>query len=487
MLSSRSHIFLLCSLILSTYPDSSNARTFQAIQYQPFEYDYQGQHIHAELGHFEVPERHSHPESNKITLAFLRLKTTSPNPGPPIIYLAGGPGGSAIRLAKGPRGAVFLRMRAAGDVIALEQRGVGLSKPTLDCGERMDFPLDQPGTLPALLAVYRAKARQCADDWKTRGVDLSAYTVVESAHDVESLRKALGVPKLRLWGSSYGTTLGLSVLRYHGDTIDRAILAGVEGPDSTLKYPRTEEHQLDTLTKLIVADPELHARIPDLRGLLRRVLQSAQSHPFKVMLQGQAGSASEVTLGRFDVEQIVIGMLGERAGLERLPRVLLELDRRNFTSDLVQEATKEIAEQRTGPVDSVMSLATDCSSGVSVERLAEIAKETRSGMLAHLDFPIPDLCPAIGVPELPSRDRLPVHSSVPTLFISGTLDGRTPLSNEEEVRQYFTRAQSVLIEGAGHGNDLFISSPEIAEVLVDYMATGKVDKHSIQLPPLRFR
>lgn len=54
----------------------------------------------------------------------------------PIIYLAGRPGGSAIRLAKGPRGAVFIKMRTAGDVIALEQRGVGLSKPTLDCNGR---------------------------------------------------------------------------------------------------------------------------------------------------------------------------------------------------------------------------------------------------------------------------------------------------------------------------------------------------------------
>jgi len=77
-------------------------------------------------------------------------------------------------------------------------------------------------------------------------------------------------------GSSYGTTLGLSVLRYHGDAIDRAILAGVEGPDSTLKYPRTEERQLDTLTKLIAVDPVLRVQIPDLRRLLRRALQSAQ-------------------------------------------------------------------------------------------------------------------------------------------------------------------------------------------------------------------
>jgi len=134
-----------------TTPCLSRVWTSHTIRYQPYEYEYQGQNIHAELGRFEVSERHSYPEGHKITLAFLRLKTTSSDPGPLVIYLAGGSGGSAIRLAKVPRGAVFLKMRAAGDVIALEQRGAGLSKPTLDCDERMDFPLDQPGTLPALL------------------------------------------------------------------------------------------------------------------------------------------------------------------------------------------------------------------------------------------------------------------------------------------------------------------------------------------------
>src|SRR5262245_56881443 len=78
-----------------------------------------------------VPEQHSDPHGTKITLAFLRLKSTSPQPGPPIFYLAGGPGGSGISLAKGPRGSLFLPMREAGDVIALDQRGVGLSEPNL--------------------------------------------------------------------------------------------------------------------------------------------------------------------------------------------------------------------------------------------------------------------------------------------------------------------------------------------------------------------
>ena len=101
--------------------------------FEPYEYEYEGTRVHAELGRLSVPERHASPHGQKIRLAFLRLKSTAADPGPPIVYLAGGPGGSGIALAKGPRGSLFLRMREAGDVIVLDQRGVGLSEPRLDC------------------------------------------------------------------------------------------------------------------------------------------------------------------------------------------------------------------------------------------------------------------------------------------------------------------------------------------------------------------
>lgn len=167
-----------------------------------------------------------------------------------MIYLAGGPGGSAIHLAKGPRGIVFLAMRDAGDVIALEQRRVGLSEPNLDCPSTLGFPLTSAGDRMPLLALFNENFRQCASYWRNRGIDLAAYTVVQSAHDVNSLRQALGVEKVRLWGSSYGTTLALATIRYHGTNIDRAVLAGIEGPNDTLKLPSTAERQIRTLAKL---------------------------------------------------------------------------------------------------------------------------------------------------------------------------------------------------------------------------------------------
>lgn len=110
----------------------------------------------------------------------------------------------------------------------------------------------------------------------------------------------------------------------------------------------------------------------------------------------------------------------------------------------------------------------------------------RTAMVGHLDFPIPEVCPAWNVCELPPRDRTLVRSRVPVLFMSGTLDGRTPPRNAEEIRKGFPNSSHVLIEGARHGNDLFISSPEIQKVMLEFIKTGTVSSNHIALPPCDF-
>ena len=62
-----------------------------------------GQKVDAEFGRLAVPENRSKPGSRLIQLAFVRFKSTATNPGPPIVYLAGGPGSSGIGAARGTR------------------------------------------------------------------------------------------------------------------------------------------------------------------------------------------------------------------------------------------------------------------------------------------------------------------------------------------------------------------------------------------------
>ena len=70
-----------------------------------------GEKTESEFGTLLVPENRSNPQSNLIELAFVRFKSTSKTPGPPIVYLAGGPGGSGIFTATGSRFPLFMALR----------------------------------------------------------------------------------------------------------------------------------------------------------------------------------------------------------------------------------------------------------------------------------------------------------------------------------------------------------------------------------------
>ena len=71
--------------------------------------------------------------------------------------------------------------------------------------------------------------------------------------------------------------------------------------------------------------------------------------------------------------------------------------------------------------------------------------------------------------------------------MSGTLDARTPPRNAEEVLRAFPNSRHILIEGAGHGNDLFVSAPEVYNLTLEFIRTGDATLNRIELPALRFQ
>ncbi|MBL7537478.1 hypothetical protein, partial [Escherichia coli] len=82
----------------------ASAQTAPSPQAGPFRFkDRRGEETDAERGFFEVPEDRRDPLSRKIKLGYVRFRSTAARPGPPIIYLAGGPGGEGSGAATGPR------------------------------------------------------------------------------------------------------------------------------------------------------------------------------------------------------------------------------------------------------------------------------------------------------------------------------------------------------------------------------------------------
>jgi pimeloyl-ACP methyl ester carboxylesterase len=423
--------------------------------------------IGTELGRLLVPERRSNPDSRLIELAFVRMKSTSQQPGPPLVFLAGGPGISGIdALRMETLYPWFAALRQVGDVIALDQRGTGLSNPRLDCLESWDLPLDRPASCEEVLQVGREKARNCVDFWRQQGVDLTGYTTVESADDIEDLRKALGYDTLNLYGASYGSHLALATIRRHGAHISRAIIAMVEGLDHTLKLPSSIQQHMEQLNALVKADSYWQSRIPDLPELMQSVLERLEREPVTATVTDRRSKEQvQICVGKFDLQWLTTRDLCTQSFIAKLPTRYYAMAQGDFS----WLGTRMLSYRRER-IGNAMSYMMDGASGVSPERYARIQREAPQTLFGDLiNFPFPDIAAAWESPDLGPAFRAPFTSGVPALFLSGTLDARTPVSNAEEVRAGFPHSQHIIVEGATHSTPEIVQAPGITDAMLNFL------------------
>ncbi len=436
----------------------------------------------AEFGRLYVPENRANPKSRQLELAFVRFKSTSPNPGSPIIYLAGGPGGSGIGAARGSRFPLFMAMREIGDVIALDQRGTGESKPFIACPGTYELAANVTPSYEAFLNTARERSRACVELMKSQGADLAGYTTNESADDIEALRIALGAKKLSLWGISYGTHLALATIKRHGRNIDRAILAGVEGLDSTHKLPSDIDRHLADISAHVKSDSALNQQIPDLLALMRSVFDSLERNPVTVEVEDpRTKQPVRVIINKF-VMQFLTGVTVGSGDITRYPRIFLAASKGDYAE--TAQFWLGISRQNIG---SAMPFVMDCASGETKARGKRISRESKSALLGNYpNIIFPDVCDAWPEPDLGDGFRKQARSSVPVLFISGTLDGRTPVSNADAEMKFFPNGQHLILDGAWHSDPLFLSSPKIKDIMLEFMRARPLSATRIKLDPVKF-
>jgi pimeloyl-ACP methyl ester carboxylesterase len=343
-------------------------------------------------------------------------------------------------------------------------------------------PLDKPGDPAAQLKTLVERCAQCAERLRAEGHDLAAYNTNESADDIEDLRIALGAEKITLWGTSYGTHLALAYLRRHGEHVERLILAGVEGPDHTLKLPSDQQRQLERLAALVKTDPVISRAIPDFLQLVRDVLDRLDRNPQVVHLEKPGNPPRLVTIGKWDLQRLTAEAMGRTQTAKSLPLLYYEMSQGDFS-----RVARAVVQMRTDSLPSAMSFVMDCASGASPERLKRIEREAPDGLVGNaVNFPFPEIGAAWNAPDLGEEFRGPLRSDVPVLLISGTLDGRTPPTNAEEILTGLPNGLHLVVEGAGHHDDLFVGPDELRRRMVAFAAGQSISTEPIRLPPLKF-
>ncbi|MEO8484152.1 MAG: alpha/beta fold hydrolase [Acidobacteriota bacterium] len=385
--------------------------------------------------------------------------------------MAGGPGSAGTADLQGPRGPMFERLRSVADVIIPDQRGTGRSNaiPICEPDARLD-PMMLTG--PAIAGYFRQQFGRCLDQWRAAGVDPAGYTLMDSAEDLEALRLALGARRIDLVAISYGPQLASAYMKAHPSHVGRAVLASGRGLDQTVRLPADVDAYLRRMGGAELVDT------------MRRVHARLDANPVTVELTPQ-GSRDPVTI-RFDSFPVRYAvsffLINDASGARSLTDLYRRMDQGDFAA-IAQLIQSRCLDPRAGRFTAFRGMGEimDLSSNWSAARKALWQSQVAQSALgdAH-NYPVPQ-----GLGDWPDLDidpawRQPLKTSIPTLFLTGTADGRLPMESQAATMRGFSRGRQIVIDGGGH--NLFEQSVDIQEATRLFLASGRVVQPRIVLP-----
>jgi pimeloyl-ACP methyl ester carboxylesterase len=186
-------------------------------------------------GWLVVLEDRSKPDGRLVRLPVVIFKAQTSDPRPdPVIYLAGGGGVDQVGMMRLYSDFVSA-VGAERDFIMYNQRGAPLTDPALGCAGFTDILWELAEHHPPIeernlrLAEFWS---ECRANLTARGVDLNMYSTSANAADADDLRIALGYEQANYYGTSYGTRIGLFLLRDFSEGVRSIILDSAYPPDA---------------------------------------------------------------------------------------------------------------------------------------------------------------------------------------------------------------------------------------------------------------
>lgn len=411
-------------------------------------------------GYLTVPEDRGDPNSAQIRLAVAIARTArDPKAADPIVYLAGGPGSPAVASAPlvARAWSAFLRHR---DLIVVDQRGTGHSRPALICPEHTnamgELSKAQDAQATRAQAEYDA-LMQCRERLTASGVRLSAYTTAASAADLRELRLALGYPHWNLLGVSYGTRLALEILRQDPDGIRSAILDSPYPPQVNLftSMPANLDRALRTLFTGCSAAPACQQAYPHLETTFYNLVSALDAHPITIRVRDPHGRFVRMRIDGGRLIEVVFRMLYVTDMLPNLPRMIAATAVGSYGPLAEMESLRL---RRAHGHSAAMYFSVQCSEDMALTNLDQVQAavaaypQLRSYFAGMLEF-TPNgvaLCSAWGVVPPDPRIAEPVQSHVPVLILSGEYDPITPPDWAQIAAATLSSSETYLFPGTGH-------------------------------------
>jgi pimeloyl-ACP methyl ester carboxylesterase len=423
--------------------------------------------VAGECGVLQVAENPDQPGGRQIGLHIARVGAISRRKQPdPLFVLAGGPGAAAgaFYVSVSP---AFARIQRDRDIVLIDQRGTGGSNP-LECAE----PEDLLGRARETEII--AATRACLTTLSPHA-DVAYYTTSLAVQDLERVRAALGLERINLYASSYGTRVAQHYLRRFPGRVRTVILDGVVpigepvGPAS----PIDAEAALERILRRCAQDAACHARFGDPAADYRAVRDVLKLNTVPVSVRNStSGEDAPFEFGSDHLATVLrlLSYTPEYAAL--LPLLLHAAARDDYAPLASQYLLVERSYAQT--VATGMHNSVVCAEDVPLfarypidhARLAATYLGTR-----QLDG-LEAVCGVWPHGKVDEDLRAPLRSEVPALLLSGSDDPATPPAYASEAARAFRHRLDLVLEGFGHGQ---LTAPCVDRIMAQFVARGSLD------------
>lgn len=413
-------------------------------------------------GAIEVPLDWSEPGGEKISVAFSwtpRGEISRPASGT-IFGAIGGPAEalSSTNLYRQTLDPALARQ----NLLMMDPRGFGRSSP-LRC------------TAAALASLQMSleDVRRCADQVGGRS---QSFNTASAARDLDAVRRALDVPELRVYGTSYGTLFSQSYAALFPGKVEALALDSVIDPESAI--PTQVPPGLENLRRICERSPGCEASGDPIRRWTEVVerVRKEESPPISMdnLIQLTVQSA-EAVVGRETNAAATSYLAGDPAPIRRLntafetwretqlggglPAVPPGGDDTAAVLSYICHDYNYAFDRTAEPADKQRQLAEWYTSPAGKAAYAPFTKEEYLAPVNGADEP--DWCSVWPTPE---RDDPPVPSGstlpdVPSLVINGELDTTTPPADAEAVAARLPDVTLFIVPFGDHSSSFGMSGP----------------------------
>ena len=329
----------------------------------------------------------------------------------PVLVVHGGPGGRAVadrHYWLTPRSQILAR----SDMILVDQRGSGWSKPSLDCAE-----VDDPTI--SLSDAYRA----CRNRLANKGIDFAQYQVPDIAADLVALRNDLEVASWNLYAVSFGTRVALTLLQTDTEAITSAVLDSPM-PLQVAAYDDLLEGATAAIDRSLKQCADLNACAPRQAERLDALLVDLRDTPAPVTTQSRfTRTIDDVALAGLLVEALahpdgptMVPKAIQAAVDGKFSEAVAQLDRLGWGGRSVGDSLSEGAQ-----------LSSECADELPFNDGDDpVAQRPLTQAIAGIEAEVRLLCSIWDVPASTLSSPAAEAQEVDVLILSGLLDPVTP-------------------------------------------------------------